>query len=317
MTNEIESAVKVFEEIQKVRIAQQTRLTHLKKNRTCLDCGRDWMPRRFQPCPSCHSENTRITSDKRKCLECGYQWEPVGVEGCPSCGSINYKPNPIKDPYISEIALPRIIVEEAFYRSQMQAKIRAHPLWDWASQVLGVGEINIGRIISRTDIRRCNTVSEMWAHCGFGLDTEGKPQRKIKGRPIDYNPQLRGNCVMLGQSLLLRKDTYYSFYLIYKNSREGLPAAHAHNHGFRLMIKLFLAHMWEIWRESEGLPAPEPYAFAILKHPSDHLIKPWEMVRIKKQSSKKRPRMKRVSRPVRTFDEVRDIYMGTHPMAKG
>ena len=44
----------------------------------------------------------------------------------------------------------------------------------------------------------------------------------------------------------------------------------------RKMIKLFLACLWLVWREAEGLPVSKPYAIDRLGHNS--LIQPWEMV---------------------------------------
>ncbi|MBA7650598.1 hypothetical protein ES703_58408 [subsurface metagenome] len=44
----------------------------------------------------------------------------------------------------------------------------------------------------------------------------------------------------------------------------------------RKMIKLFLACLWLVWREAEGLPITKPYAIDKLGHSS--YIVPWEMV---------------------------------------
>lgn len=44
----------------------------------------------------------------------------------------------------------------------------------------------------------------------------------------------------------------------------------------RKMIKLFLACLWLVWREAEGLPTRSPYA--IEKQGHSTLIAPWEMV---------------------------------------
>ncbi len=44
----------------------------------------------------------------------------------------------------------------------------------------------------------------------------------------------------------------------------------------RKMIKLFLACLWLVWREKEGLPVREPYA--IEKQGHTRMISPWEMV---------------------------------------
>ncbi|MBW2673742.1 MAG: hypothetical protein JRD89_10075, partial [Deltaproteobacteria bacterium] len=53
MDSEIASAVNLFEEIEKLRRGCEAKLTHLAKNRRCLDCGQDWMPKKFEPCPEC------------------------------------------------------------------------------------------------------------------------------------------------------------------------------------------------------------------------------------------------------------------------
>lgn len=44
----------------------------------------------------------------------------------------------------------------------------------------------------------------------------------------------------------------------------------------RKMIQLFLACLWLVWREAEGLPVTKPYVIDILKHNS--YIDPWAMV---------------------------------------
>ena len=50
---------------------------------------------------------------------------------------------------------------------------------------------------------------------------------------------------------------------------------HAHLRAKRKMVKLFLSHLWQRWRELEGLPTSEPYCVAILKH--SHKIEPEEV----------------------------------------
>jgi len=282
----IYSAVKVFERVEKIRKACQIRLTHLEKNRQCLTCGKDFMPRRHGFCPDCGSENTRAMKVSMKCQDCGLTWQPDTMI-CPNCGSTVTVSHPKTDEYMRDIALPRLRTEEDFYEKQMRNMVHGHPVWDWAKGVKGIGETTLGRIVSKTDIVRCKTVSEYWAHCGFGLDGDGKPQRKRAGETINYNQVLRSDNVMCGESLLRATDKYYGFYLKFRASRNGLTPGHAHNHGFRLMIKLFQAHLWQVWREAEGLETPLPYAFDILKHPKGHLINPWEMTKSKRREGVK------------------------------
>lgn len=46
----------------------------------------------------------------------------------------------------------------------------------------------------------------------------------------------------------------------------------------RKTAKLFLSHLWQVWREAEGLPVTDPYAVRVLGHDPSHIIQPWEMV---------------------------------------
>ena len=65
--------------------------------------------------------------------------------------------------------------------------------------------------------------------------------------------------------------------LLTKKSEPGgvMFEGHIHNMALVKMIKLFLAHLWLVWREAEGLPVSKPYAIDIQKH--SHFIGPWEM----------------------------------------
>jgi len=279
MDQQIESAARIFEEVEKIRRGCDAKLSHLEKNRLCLDCGKDWMPKRFEPCPECGSKKTKLLKKRRRCQDCGYVWEPSELGVCPWCGSSSSEPSPKDDPYIRQVALSRLRQEEEFYEGQLQEMVNSHPAWPWAKEVKGAGLTTIGRIIGKTDITRVNTVSEMWAHCGWGLEPDGTRQRKRAGQTINYDTQLQSNCVILGEALLRQKDTYYEYYLRQKEVHSELVPAHRHNRAFRHMIKLFLSHFWQTWREAEGLPAPPPYVFGILKHPEGHLISPWDMVK--------------------------------------
>ena len=288
METELNSVVKVFEEIEKIRRGCEAKLTHLARNRRCLSCDKDWMPKAYEPCPECHSKKTRLMKQRRKCSDCGHIWQPSALGVCPWCGSPDSKASPKDDPYMRETIIPRLKNEEDFFEGQMIGMIKNHPAWKWAELVKGAGLTSIARIIGKTDIARVETASEMWAHCGFGLEADGTRQRKHAGQTITYDAQLQSNCVMLGESLMKQKDAYYEYYLKQKEANSDLPPAHCHNRAFRHMIKLFLSHFWQTWREVARLPAPPPYVFGILKHPKGHMIDPWDMV--KKPSNRKRRR---------------------------
>ena len=279
MDTKIASAVRIFEEVEKIRRSCNIKLKHLEKNRRCVECDKDWMPKKFEPCPECGSKDTRLMKMRRKCLECGHVWKPSDLGVCPWCDSSSSEPSPKDDPYIRQIALPRLIAEENFYEKELQGMVEDHPAWIWAKEVKGAGLTGVSRLIGKIDIARIQTVSEMWAHCGFGLEPDGTRQRKQAGKKINYDAQLQSRCVMLGESLVKQRGTYYEYYLRQKKVHSSLSPSHCHNRSFRHTIKLFLSHFWQTWREAEGLPAPLPYAFDILKHPEGHLISPGSMVK--------------------------------------
>ncbi len=57
-----------------------------------------------------------------------------------------------------------------------------------------------------------------------------------------------------------------------------IAANHVHMRAQRKMMKLFLAHLWMVWRTAEGLPLSTPYAHGILGHSPATMIDPWTMV---------------------------------------
>lgn len=68
------------------------------------------------------------------------------------------------------------------------------------------------------------------------------------------------------------------------NGLPMLPPSHIDNMSSRYAVKMFLAHLYALWREWEGLPVSEAYAIAILKH--THKVYPKQIPPIKKLSQK-------------------------------
>jgi len=181
--------------------------------------------------------------------------------------------------------------------------IQAHPAYPWFSRVRGVGRENIAKVIGQIDIEKADTISALWKFCGYSVDNGYAPKR-IKGDTLHYNSNLRSMCWRLGSSLLRAKGRFYEYYLVEKDKyvqryqgqgmsivpATSLPKVngkkqetdtiisegHVHNRALRKMIKLFLACLWLIWRQVEGLPVTKPYVIDKLGH--DGFIDPWKMV---------------------------------------
>jgi len=149
-------------------------------------------------------------------------------------------------------------------------------------------------------IQRLTRISKLWKYAGLAVEN-GSAAKPQKGVTLGYNSELKS--VLLGRvatSLMLAKGKYYRQYLRFKKEetekckRKGLKIkptpktrgkepegiiyeGHIDKRAKRKMIKLFTAHLWTLWRKSEGLPVTEPYAKTILGHTD--LIDPWAMTR--------------------------------------
>lgn len=81
--------------------------------------------------------------------------------------------------------------------------LKYQPIWDYLQEIRGVGPTIAGVLISEIDIRRCNTVSQLWAYCGLAVGPDGKATRKRKGEKLSYNPWLKTKVVkVLGDSFI-------------------------------------------------------------------------------------------------------------------
>ena len=133
---------------------------------------------------------------------------------------------------------------------------------------------NAGKVIAFIgDIARFPTVSKLWSYSGYSVEN-GEAPRRAKGQKTTWNEDLRVMCWRLGVSLIRARGAYYRYYLgvkeIYEHRYEGhivkakkgvlvlqenITAKHIHNMALRRMIKLFLSHLWEVWREVGVYPS--------------------------------------------------------------
>jgi len=182
--------------------------------------------------------------------------------------------------------------------------VRNHPAYDWFYQIKGIGDLNIGKVISLIDIREASQVSKLWRYAGFGVNGNGGAERQKKGEKLHYNKMLKSMCWRLGKSLIRAKGKYYDFYLKEKErlmqrekdkgkkivpsnklpkekgkhieNDEYFALGHIDMMAMRKMIKLFLSHLWIKWREAEGLEVTNPYVQDIKGH--SNIIQPDEMI---------------------------------------
>lgn len=167
------------------------------------------------------------------------------------------------------------------------------PIWDWVTSIKGLAS---GRQIAKVlaeidDIGRFDTISKLWKFAGLGVK-DGKMDRTTSVRTIEgedenqrsWNGRLAGQVYVIGELFIkhqtpLYSDVYYEekarlrrLHPEPEKSRPGSPwpmdytDSHIHRMAMRKMVKIFMSHLWVVWRKAQGLPVSNPYAGDILGH---------------------------------------------------
>ena len=137
------------------------------------------------------------------------------------------------------------------------------PIIEEATQVKGVGFVNSAKVVALIDIERSNTISALWRYAGYAV-IDGEAERLRKGEKAHFNRRLKISCRLVGIALMRAKNVHYR--KEYEVSRTHYDTAHPdwtdghrHNAAMRKVVKLWLSHLWEAWREMEGLPTRSPW----------------------------------------------------------
>ncbi len=137
--------------------------------------------------------------------------------------------------------------------------------------VKGLGPQLSAQLVSLIDITIPDTVSALWKYCGYGV-TDGQADRRRKGEKISFNPKAKVVCYKISSSFIKTGSPYRREYdrikLFYEANRDEWTKIHIHNASLRKMVKLFLSHFYQRWRELEGLPVRDPYPIEKLGHTS-------------------------------------------------
>ncbi|MDO9332921.1 MAG: hypothetical protein Q7T57_00140 [Dehalococcoidales bacterium] len=106
--------------------------------------------------------------------------------------------------------------------------IKAHPTWEWASRVKGVGPENLAKVVGLIEkveedeahgIELFSTPSKVVRYCGFAV-IDGKAEKRQSGEKTHYNSELRSMLWRLGGNLLKAKGKFYEAYLHHKEYLE-------------------------------------------------------------------------------------------------
>ncbi len=206
-----------------------------------------------------------------------------------------------KDPYLDQV-IAFLKSKEDELTGRIMDMVPGHPAHPWFSQIKGVGNENIAKVIGLVDIRRAPNVSSLWKYAGYHV-VQGRAPRPTRGQKLEYNAQLRVMCWRVGTSLIKTSGKFRAYYDDQKRvytERFGLQLAQAKTEterqkiesqakrmALRKTIKLFLSLLWAAWREAEGLPVTQPYVQAHLGH--QHIVPKEAMTEPKKPNRRRRP----------------------------
>lgn len=171
------------------------------------------------------------------------------------------------------------------------------PVGQWLLSVRGIGPVITAGLIAHIDIHQTPTAGHIWSFAGL------VPEKKWEtGKKRPWNASLKTLCWKIGESFVKVKGHEEAFYGALYDQRKAmeqekneageyadqaanvlkrhpghkqkaiyatgkLSPGHIHARAKRWVVKLFLAHLHEVWFKIEfGKAPPNPYPIAILGH---------------------------------------------------
>ncbi len=156
------------------------------------------------------------------------------------------------------------------------------PIVQQLCNIRGISYTLAAKLVSFIDISRAPTVSALWRYAGYAV-FDGMRERKEKGKKLHYNTRLKCACYLVATSFLRTSGSPYRALYdkardYYDKERPEWTKGHKHLASMRKMTKVFLAHLWIVWRTMEDLPTGQAYIIGRNGH--SHTIEPmgfgWE-----------------------------------------
>ena len=167
--------------------------------------------------------------------------------------------------YVSTALRARVIEMRTVYRRDMERMGLEIPIVQSALGVSGVGLLSFLRLAVHIRIDRADSPASLWRYCGVGLH-QGRPDRYVRlslSAPgmLSFSPAANLAAVAIAKSLFLKGRPYNPvFWQEYQRQLgNGMTRAIATRRGKRYALKLWLKHLWLVWRRQDGLPVGVPH----------------------------------------------------------
>jgi len=205
--------------------------------------------------------------------------------------------------YGEGILKPYKKAEQAAIR-QAGKKVATMPIWtQWLKDVRGVDKNLAAQFVALIQpISDFDNVAKLWSYAGQAVK-DGRAVRREAGTQARWSADLKQSCFKFGDCVVKVGGPYRKVYDQYKardkakhpepaplldakgkpkKTRDGetwmqYTPMHLHRRATRYVAKLFLSHLWQVWRELEGLPVRSPYPIEALGHTT--ILSPWDFAR--------------------------------------
>ena len=184
----------------------------------------------------------------------------------------------------------RMDKSEAFLKNKVSRILKTHSLWtSWLVDVKGIGPCLAGGIIAWLNPHKAAHASSFWKYAGLAV-VNGEAERRKRGERIAYNPKLKTMCWKIGESFVKTGGVYRKQYervreqvnakpcnKVHKDEKGNVIScfdAHKYAKAKRMVTKLFLAHVWHVWRRLEGLPVDRPWIVVHGGHSENDIVPP-------------------------------------------
>jgi len=204
-------------------------------------------------------------------------------------------------------------VEDQIIREAAR-QLKGLPIWEqWLREVRGIGRTLAIQLIAHIQpIGNFANVAKLWSYSGLHVKNGRAPRRK-RGEQLHQNEQLLMLAAQIGDCFIRTGGPYRELYDRYKardkkkhpekvldadpktgkarlNAQGGkiylYTDLHMHRRARRWAVKIFFSHLWQVWRELEGLSAPGPYPIECLGHKT--ILSPWAFSGAQKPPSKRK-----------------------------
>jgi hypothetical protein len=157
--------------------------------------------------------------------------------------------------------------------------LKYHPAWPWLKQVRGLGEgLGMKLLGLIGDVSRFETESKLFRFAGLAV-IDGQAERPRKGEKIHYNKRLKTTLYLIGECFIKSNSPYRRIYdeaKAYYAANRDWTKMHVHLAAMRVMEKIFLSHLYLVWRQELGLHTRLPWVCMYGGHLDRYW--PWEFV---------------------------------------